>query len=124
MRSLCASRQGDTAPSIDSLQSVDSLDSVYSETFNGRLPRSLRTSKYQLIYNGDDDSWEFYRLEEDPRNVRDSYGVAGRTEPGLLAELEARLRERMAPQANALEGVSVELDAETIEQLEELGYLQ
>ena len=74
---------------------------VVSSTFRGRVPRSLRTSKHQLIYNADDESWEFYRLEEDPQGLRDRYGDASRVDPAALAELEAGLREQMVPRAGS-----------------------
>jgi len=97
---------------------------VYSETFRGREPRSVRTSRHQLVYNADDASWEFYRLEEDPQGLRNRYGVAVAEDRVLLKELAAELLEHMGPKAYAVEGESVELDDETIEQLEGLGYLQ
>ena len=97
---------------------------VYSETFRGRKPRSFRTSSHHLIHNADDETWEFYRLEEDPKGMHDRYGDASRRDGTLLAELKAELLEQIAPKEHALKGESVELDDATIEQLKELGFLQ
>jgi arylsulfatase A-like enzyme len=97
---------------------------LYSEASSGHGPRSVRTSKYQLIFNSDDESWEFYRLGHDPRALRNRYGVVSRADGELLAELEAALLQRMEPTERAVESESVELGDETIEELEGLGYLQ
>ena len=97
---------------------------VYSETFRGRKPRSLRTSKHQLIYNSNDDTWEFFRLEEDPQGLHNRYRDARRENDSLLSMLEGKLLEQLALKQDALEGESAELDDATIEELGELGYLR
>jgi arylsulfatase A-like enzyme len=97
---------------------------VYSETFRGKKTRSLRTSSHQLIFNTDDDTWEFYSLREDPKARRNSYEAAIRRNETFLTNLKAGLIERITPKPHALEGTSVELDDVTIEHLKELGYLQ
>ena len=80
---------------------------VYSETYRGREPRSVRTSKHQLIYNADDSSWEFYRLEADPQGLHNRYGDAVAEDrvvprrPTCRTPIGLSATRRLLPQAQA-----------------------
>lgn len=99
---------------------ADADRSVYSETYLGGKPRSIRTADQQLVFNSTRETWELYDLSRDPAEKNDLY-PGNETEFGGLAE---RLSELMKDPDLELQSSSVELDERTIQELRELGYLE
>ena len=46
---------------------------IYSETFKGKIPRSVKTKEFKLIYNSRDKDFEFYNLKKDPQELKNLY---------------------------------------------------
>lgn len=93
-------------------------------TYRGREPRSMRTSKHQMIYNSAEDSWEFYFLDNNPKNLRDRDDDADRESKAMLTKYKAELNQRMKSKVLGVTAESAEVDDEAIKQLKDLGYLK
>lgn len=78
--------------------------------------------RWKLIHNHDDDSWELYDLEADPRELANRWEERGEEVTVIkrhLADMIARFGEQGGTAAE-----TVELDEETIKKLRSLGYVQ
>jgi len=112
------------------LEGVDLFDSrheeadtdrrVYSETYLGEKPRSVRTVGQQLVFNATRETWELYDLSRDPAQKNDLY----RGNTPEVSELVEQLSELMKDHDLELQPGSVELDERTIQELRKLGYLE
>jgi arylsulfatase A-like enzyme len=91
---------------------------VYSETFNGKMPRSLRGESWKLIFNAWNNSYEFYDLQEDPAERRSLTAHASPERKQLIERLSHLMN--LTPDHTVPEA---ELDREEIEALKSLGYI-
>jgi len=94
--------------------------SVYSETYLGTKPRSIRTADQQLVFNATPETWELYDLNRDPAEKNDLY----RGNTPEVSRLAEHLSELMKDHDLELQPSSVELDEATIQELRKLGYLE
>ena len=94
---------------------------VFSETYQGKEPLSVRTAVYQLIFNRNLKNWEFYSLKEDPIEEKDIYS---KTDIQEITEMKKLLSIYMRGKNPDLRYRSKEIDAKTKEELRSLGYVQ
>ncbi len=93
---------------------------LYAETYQGKVPRSLRQGKSKLIYNKKPESYEFYDLNNDPaeQNPLDPFARSkGKQMVKKLKKLMNRKPEYKEPSRRRI-------DEKAIEHLKSLGYFQ
>jgi arylsulfatase A-like enzyme len=93
---------------------------IYSETYRGKIPRSVKKGKLKLIFNSKLEDYELYDLKNDPKEEMSIYRMDSPQSKRLQAELFMTL---MAVD-EGIEAESVTLDRETVDQLRSIGYLQ
>lgn len=92
---------------------------VYSETCQGKVPRSLRTADLKVIFNQADGSIEAYRTGNDPEE-RDNIPAGG---DGAIESLATEARRISHGRPVAGPPSSGRLDAKTVEELRSIGYV-
>lgn len=104
-----------------SLFSADEGRPVFSETSrNNNLQAVIYKGHKAIVDLNDDEKWQLYDLRTDPAEKHD---LAGEREE-LLQELMEEVRRWRENTLTAVETESVVLDAEQIEELKALGYLE
>jgi arylsulfatase A-like enzyme len=93
---------------------------VYSETFEGARPRSLRNERARIVWNDGPETWEYYRVDRDPGEHDDLYGDAPPPEARSLANALKSFITDAGPDPDRSAGP----DPETLEELRSLGYVE
>ncbi|MFO8056794.1 MAG: sulfatase [bacterium] len=91
---------------------------VYAETYNGRIPRSLRKGDMKLIYNKKRNLYEMYNLEKDP--AEQNKLSPKNTARGLQLKKELKMLINLSPATET--GPEVELEEDRVKELKSLGY--
>jgi arylsulfatase len=93
---------------------------VYAEVSWASMPRTVRTTRHQLIFNKATAVWEFYDLADDPRQQRNRY----REEDPIVRRLAKVLEELRLGSGRIDASGPIQLDDRTIEELKSLGYVK
>jgi len=93
---------------------------TYAETFQGKIPRSIQTIKFKLIYNTEEKKYEFYDLLKDKEEKNNLSGKGLPEETSLRSKLEKILEAENIK----IKAKKKKLDKKTLEQLKALGYIK
>jgi len=99
---------------------LNSKKIIYAETDLGKVPHSVQTERYKLIYNSKSDDFEFYNRHKDPEEKSDHY----KDKNSQKRKLKASLLKIINFYDNQDRAKPRKLDKETIEQLRSLGYIK
>ncbi len=92
----------------------------YAETCYGQDPRSIQTDSHKLIFQSRSNDFQFFNLQDDPREKTNLY----REDNPQANRLKASLFQLMDFGNNRSESETKTLDPETIKALKSLGYIK
>ncbi len=93
---------------------------VYAEAIKGKLPRTIRTRKYQIIYNERPGTWELYDIESDPQQHNNIY----KKDHPAVAELGPLLMKLKGNEIDMQQVPVRKLTPRKKRSLESLGYIE
>lgn len=92
---------------------------VYAETFQGKMPRCLRSEHDKTILDFADQSAEFYDLERDPQEAQNLFT----TSPAQAEPVLTLLKQMSGAKPLVKQLEAKELDEKTIKELKSIGYI-